>query len=250
MLLLRAVIPELQLKNKPEKSAQVEVVGKKISKYSSSGSKMSGYRTSYTYIVAFEFSDGSVKELSVDRKSYRRTPKSEPYSSAYDSIQEGDIGTLIYKEIDNIEGKYKNEEMYWEGRLFISVEKAPEYGGTKIGISEPSEMVGALIMTALFAFVSVENDDEISANNSNCFLHFSRGRSFNLFSNSDDKRYATFKQPRTAGASGGCWQKSRKLSCFRWWSRRYYLLYYFQTFWRLTKRIFIRYEERDLPRHS
>ena len=110
--------PEIRYKNSFEQSEQVEVVGKRISIYSSSGSKRNKSTTYYTYIVTFKLPDGSVKELEVDSNSVRD-------SSIYDAIHEGDTGILIYKEIKNIEQRIKKENMRFDGRRFISFEKDP-----------------------------------------------------------------------------------------------------------------------------
>ena len=109
--------PGIRYKNSFEQSEQVEVIGKRIRKYTNSLSGRSGgSRTYFDYIVAFEFPDGSVKELEVDSNSVRD-------SSIYDAIHEGDTGILIYKEIKNIEQRIKKENMRFDGRLFISFEK-------------------------------------------------------------------------------------------------------------------------------
>ena len=147
--------------NRPEQSAQVEVVSKRIRVDRSSG-KHASYIDHY-YIVTFKFSDGSVKELEVDWIHQRNSNK-EVYSSAYDSMHEGDAGLLIYKEISNIEKKYKNnEDMCYDGRFLISFERDSQYGELKIESTEQQFetwhfiLLGALvIMWLLFAVLLVK----------------------------------------------------------------------------------------------
>ena len=118
---------------RPEQSAQVEVIDKRIRIYSS-GSRPN---KSYTYIVAFKYSDSSVKEFSVDTIFTKGSNKEAPPSSVYDNIHEGDTGILAYKEIKNIEKKYKNnEDMRYDGRFFISFERDSQYGELKIESTE------------------------------------------------------------------------------------------------------------------
>jgi len=120
--IFRGLIPSVQFANRPEQSAQVEVVGKRVRRYHSSGSKGSSGVTSYTYIVAFQFPDGSVKEFRVGRQSKKNGTEGNVACSLYDSIYEGNTGILSYKELSNIEKK-RNEGMHWEHRRFISFEK-------------------------------------------------------------------------------------------------------------------------------
>ena len=112
---------ERELKSNPEQSAQVQVLEKRIFRHFSSGHRST--RTSYTYIVAFKFSDDSIKEFEVDFKSVSGISKTELYSFRYNSFYEGDTGMLTYKEIENIEENFKNPEMEYRGRHFISFEK-------------------------------------------------------------------------------------------------------------------------------
>ena len=108
--------PLEQFGDRPEQSAQVEVVDKRIRTVRHGGGKFGGSRTSYTYIVAFKFPDGSIKELKVGRDDDR---------GFYDYLQEGDTGTLTYKEIANIEERRKNEDARYASRLFIGFKKGP-----------------------------------------------------------------------------------------------------------------------------
>jgi len=100
--------------NRPVQAEQVEVIGKRIRQTENFDS---GKRNDY--IVAFKFSDGSVKELEVGSgRSYSSTGR-----EVYDSIHEGDKGMLTYKEIKDIGEKYKNENTRYFGRYFYSFEK-------------------------------------------------------------------------------------------------------------------------------
>jgi hypothetical protein len=157
ILLLSTIINAMtQFYNRPEQFEQVEVVGKRT-KYNSNGNRP-GY---YIFIFAFEFSDGSVKELEVGDRGIR---SNESISNlAYDSIHEGDTGTLIYKEIRNNENVYKNEDMHYAGRFFISFERDSQYGELKIESTKQQFetwhfiLLGALvIMWLLFAVFLVK----------------------------------------------------------------------------------------------
>jgi len=115
------MIPEIRYENRPEQSEQVEVVEKRV-RIHSSGGRGIPYTTYHTFIVAFKFADGSIKELEIDRNSVRRDPNREPYSSLYNSINEGDTGILL----EDIEEKHTNEDLRWNGRRYISFEPDPE----------------------------------------------------------------------------------------------------------------------------
>ena len=103
-----------------EYNEKAEVLGRRIS--SEGGDPQSHY------LIAFKFSDGSIKELLIGFNRLAR--------KVYDSFNEGDVGTLNYTEIENIEKKYRKETESWKGRGFISFEKDPEYGGLKLEIDE------------------------------------------------------------------------------------------------------------------
>ena len=126
---------ERELNSSPEQTTQAEVVSKRITKYSTGGHRMSEYKTYYTYIVAFTFPDGLIKEFQVDIKSVRGASETEPYSSLYDAFREGNAGILTFKEINDTE---------W--RLFINFEKDPEYGGMKLEMNRPPNNTGILII--------------------------------------------------------------------------------------------------------
>jgi len=77
------------VENRLEQTAQVKVIGKRRA------------------VFAFEFPDGSVKELH------------DPNIT----IQINDTGMLTYKERENIEKNIKKETARWRGRQFIHLEK-------------------------------------------------------------------------------------------------------------------------------
>jgi len=151
----RTTIRDTNPNKRPEQFEQVEVTGKRIKQ--DTNIKRGKRLTLYTHIVTFKFSDNSEKELKVGFESER----------IYNLLQEGETGTLTYKEIENIEQKYENEDDYYKGRLFISFEKDLNYGGGKI---EPNFIeigdlkavlrpFGLLLIIALFMF---------------CFVYFPR----------------------------------------------------------------------------
>ena len=98
--------------NKSVQYAQVEVIGKRVGP-----SSIDTYTPDY--IVEFKFPDDSVKELS----TYVKGLTSTEWQELYNSISVGDTGILTYSEIENIEGRFKNERSRWRGRQFISFEK-------------------------------------------------------------------------------------------------------------------------------
>jgi len=93
---------EFPVTNSPELYEHVEVIQKRIKKKD----------TTYTYLVAFKFPDGSVKEFKVDKRKL------------YDAIHEGDTGTLIYKEREDISQAIENENRRWSGRRFVYFTKS------------------------------------------------------------------------------------------------------------------------------
>lgn len=94
-----------EFKNRQEQTVQAEVASKRIIKDSFYGKH--SYIDIYIYVISFKFPDDSIKELQVDRQSYRWPPKNDPDSVQYDSLTVGDIGILTYKEIENIEERVK-----------------------------------------------------------------------------------------------------------------------------------------------
>lgn len=116
-----------------EQQEQAEAVGKRTIKRSHDSTGDPGGPT--LYFVTFKFPDGSLKEFEVGRRTSGR--------KRYEFINEGNTGILTYKEIENIEEKYENEDQY-EGRRFIRFEIDPEYGGVKIekrGLSEMTKLI-------------------------------------------------------------------------------------------------------------
>ena len=114
-----AMVKSRNFTNSPEQFEHVEVVRKRIIKRRSGGYKITP-ETYYTYIVAFKFFDGSIKEFKV---SFSSQSPEDGGGKIYCSIYEGEKGIITYKEIKNIEKKYKKEENHWEGRQFINFEK-------------------------------------------------------------------------------------------------------------------------------
>jgi len=105
------IIESTRFKAALEYSAYVEVVGKRIYwDVSDSGS----YED---YIISFKFPDNSVKEIQVGGDGWK-TKK-----TVYDSINEGDIGTLSYREEKDIEKRSTKEKWLYRRRQFISFEK-------------------------------------------------------------------------------------------------------------------------------
>ena len=89
---------------------QAEVVGKRV--------KNEAYDNDVPtsqFIIAFKFSDGSIKELRVSMYGHGR--------KVYDTFHEGDTGILVYTERENLEKISKKESEHWKGRRFISFEK-------------------------------------------------------------------------------------------------------------------------------
>lgn len=115
--------PSVQLKNRPEQTEQVEVIGKRIREHRTGGSKFSPSTTIYYYLITFKLSDGSEKEIFVGRNSQRQSGERKVSCPTYDAIHEGDTGILTFKEIDNMEERYKDENVRWMGRTFLSFEK-------------------------------------------------------------------------------------------------------------------------------
>lgn len=125
-----STIPQVRFSGRPEQSGQVEVVGKRINKSSSSGKGT--YSLTYEFIVAFAFPDGTIKELEIDSHSVNSNRETVE-CSRYNSINESDRGTLIYQESKDIEERFEGrEDASYYGRRFISFEKDMEYGGEKI----------------------------------------------------------------------------------------------------------------------
>ena len=100
------VIPWLIVNAQPEQQEQVEVVGKRTEYWDTALD---------IYIVAFQFPDGSAKEIEIGTDDGTRK-----YQEFYNSIKKGDTGILTYKE-------RKNAKSY-KDRRFISFEGVPDDG--------------------------------------------------------------------------------------------------------------------------
>lgn len=126
-----SMIPQVRFAGRPEQSEQVEVVGKRIRKYSSIRHKGPNHFI-HVFIVAFAFPDGTIKELEIDSHTVDSSRETVE-CSRYNSIDEGDRGILIYQELKDIEERYEGrEDVSYNGRRFLSFEKDMEYGGEKI----------------------------------------------------------------------------------------------------------------------
>jgi|GEM_PF-2039840 len=141
------MIPQIRFGNTPEQSKQVEVVEKKFetTRTTSGGGRVVS-STNYTYYVSFKFPGGSVKEFRVGRDSVKRDYKRKPYCFSYDSLNEGDMGLLTYKEWGNAENLISAPTDY---RLFISFEQNPEYGGLKVEMYERHMSVSEIWLTVI-----------------------------------------------------------------------------------------------------
>lgn len=123
-------IAPIGLNQRPEQAVKAEITEKRIERIYISGRRNVQSRTSYRYLIFFKFSDGSVKEFEVDTYWVYGSSKTAPYSPVYDELKEGDTGVLTYKELENIEQKYIEDQ--YRGRKFISFEKDAKHGGTKV----------------------------------------------------------------------------------------------------------------------
>ena len=86
------------------------------------------------YLATFEFPDGAKKEFQIGGP--RKT------------IYIGDTGMLTYHESKFIEYTYRKETDRWRGRLIISFEKDPEFGGTKKILHKFSNEVKSFLIGA------------------------------------------------------------------------------------------------------
>ena len=142
--------PQVKFRNSPELSARVEVVEKRFTKAhnTSRGGRVEA-RTLYHYYVSFKLSDGSVKEFEVGIDSVGRDSDREAYCFVYNALNEGDVGNLIYNESENAEDRRFSPTAY---RRFLSFEKDPEYGGTKVEMQQ-RQLEAKEIWTAAIAVV-------------------------------------------------------------------------------------------------
>lgn len=129
----------------PECQEHVKVVDKRTEDtyvYDTSGY----YSLKHFYLATFEFPDGSKKEFQIGGS--RKT------------IYFGDTGTLTYHESKFLENIYRKETDRWRGRLIISFEKDPEFGGTKIiryklSYSVKSFLIGAGIIVLFTSVILI-----------------------------------------------------------------------------------------------
>ena len=124
---------EARIITTPECQEHVEVVDKRIEDtyiYDTSGY----YSLEHYYLATFEFSDGAKREFNI--------------GVSYREIYIGDAGTLTYHESKFIEDIYREETDRWQGRLIISFEKDPEFGGTKKILHKFSNEVKSFLIGA------------------------------------------------------------------------------------------------------
>ena len=102
----------IELYTATQQYAQVEVVETRIERHAGIGRGSS-------YIVAFEFPDGSVREFNLLGFGRRRT---------FNSIQVGDTGILTFREQSNIE-EITSPGMRRSARRFVSFERTAADSG-------------------------------------------------------------------------------------------------------------------------
>ena len=136
-------LDEALIRTTPECQEHVKVVEKRIETTTVYDAAVEHSSVKYYHLATFEFSDGSKKEFNI--------------GVSYNDIYIGDTGMLTYHEKKDIEDKYREETDRWQGRLIISFEKDPEFGGTKIIRYELSETVKSFLITSgvIVLFTSV-----------------------------------------------------------------------------------------------
>ena len=130
----------------PECQEHVKVVKKRIEDTQYYHAGTDGYSEVRDYFATFEFPDGSKKEFNI--------------GGSYKTIYIGDTGMLTYHESKFIEYTYRKETDRWRGRLIISFEKDPEFGGTKIiryklSYSVKSFLIGAGIIVLFTSVILI-----------------------------------------------------------------------------------------------
>ena len=130
----------------PECQEHVKVVKKRIEDTQYYHAGTDGYSEVRHYFATFEFPDGSKKEFNI--------------GGSYKTIYIGDTGMLTYHESKFIEYTYRKETDRWRGRLIISFEKDPEFGGTKIiryklSYSVKSFLIGAGIIVLFTSVILI-----------------------------------------------------------------------------------------------
>lgn len=123
---LACTSPEVRFHFQSEQQTQVEVVEKNIDRHVSRGGRRSRASTIYTYLISFQFPDGTVKEFEADKFVLSGVREETPYSSIYAGINEGDMGLLAYKELDRRTIDFYDDLTL---RKFIRFKQDAEYGG-------------------------------------------------------------------------------------------------------------------------
>lgn len=117
----------------PECQEHVKVVEKRIEDTEYYHAGTGGYSEVRDYFATFEFPDGAKKEFNI--------------GGSYKTIYIGDTGMLTYHESKFID-IYREETDRWRGRLIISFEKDPEFGGTKKILHKFSNAVESFLIGA------------------------------------------------------------------------------------------------------
>ena len=117
----------------PECQEHVKVVKKRIEDTEYYHAGTDGYSKVRDYFATFEFPDGAKKEFNI--------------GGSYKTIYIGDTGMLTYHESKFID-IYREETDRWRGRLIISFEKDPEFGGTKKILHKFSNEVESFLIGA------------------------------------------------------------------------------------------------------
>lgn len=118
----------------PECQEHVKVVEKRIEDTYVYDAATEHTSLKHFYLATFEFPDGSKKEFNI--------------GGSYKTIYIGDTGMLTYHESKFIEDIYREETDRWRGRLIISFEKDPEFGGTKKILHKFSNAVESFLIVA------------------------------------------------------------------------------------------------------
>ena len=125
---------EMVIITTPECQEHVKVVEKRIEDTYVYDAATEHTSLKHFYLATFEFPDGAKREFNI--------------GVSYREIYIGDTGTLTYHESNFLENIYRKETDRWRGRLIISFEKDPEFGGTKIIRYELSDSVESFLIGA------------------------------------------------------------------------------------------------------
>ena len=117
----------------PECQEHVKVVEKRIEDTYVYDAATEHTSLKHFYLATFEFPDGAKKEFNI--------------GGSYKTIYIGDTGMLTYHESKFID-IYREETDRWRGRLIISFEKDPEFGGTKKILHKFSNAVESFLIGA------------------------------------------------------------------------------------------------------